>query len=175
MDVLSALVEYFKKNDIEYAIIGAYALFSYGIVRATKDIDLITRLSNQKKVIANFESLGFETTYRSKAFSNHCHPIGNIRVDMMYIEGHTADVIFSSASGRQVINKNKYSVISVEYLIALKLFALSNNPERKLKDLNDIKEMLLKCTYNKKLVEGFFKKYNQLDFYHAVTGEEHGD
>jgi predicted nucleotidyltransferase len=170
--IFEALAEFFKREKIEYGIIGAFALYSYGYVRATRDIDFLTRIEFKNKVIGYLESLGFETTFSSEAFSNHVHPVGAVRVDIMYVEAETAETIFNAVENRLVSKDLKLPVVSPEHLIAMKLFAIQNNPERKFKDLADIKEILEHTTCKMELVREYFKKYGQESYYDEIAGKK---
>ncbi len=67
------------------------ALKAYGYMRATQDVDFIVKQEDQAKIIANLESLGFETLYSSKGYSNHIHPLSGLgRIDFVYVKGDTA-------------------------------------------------------------------------------------
>ena len=169
--IFEILSGFFQREKMEYGIIGAFALFSYGYTRATRDIDFITRVENRSKVTAYLESLGFETIFSSDAFSNHLHPIDSIRVDIMYVEGATADTVLGSTEKRMVFHDLELPVVSPEHLIAMKLFAIQNNPERKFKDLADIKEILHHATYDKRIVKEYFRKYGQESYYNELSGE----
>jgi hypothetical protein len=70
-DIFKALSEMFEREKADYAVIGAFALYAYGYVRATRDIDFVTRIEFQKKAVSYLESLGFNTVHCSNAFSNH--------------------------------------------------------------------------------------------------------
>ena len=170
-NIFKAIADFFKRSHMDYGIIGAFALYSYGYIRATQDIDFITRGENREKIINYLESLGFETTFSSNAFSNHIHPVSSVRVDIMYIKGKTADNIFNSTENRLIFKELKLPVVSAEHLIAMKLFAIQNNPERKYKDFADIKEILKHTTYNKKTVQEYFIKFEQESYYNEICGE----
>lgn len=168
-DVFAVLSAFFERNKMDYGIIGAFALFSYGYVRATKDIDLITRVKNKGKVISFLESLGFETIFSSNSFSNHVHPVGSARVDIMYVKGATADEIFNKTEHRLVFKDLKLPTVSPEHIVAMKLFAIQNNPERKLRDLADIKEIVRLTNCNKETIKEYFRKYNLESYYNDIT------
>lgn len=102
-ELFQAVSEYFQRKKMDYGIIGAFALYSYGYMRATQDIDFITRSEYKSKIIGFLESLGFEMTFSSDAFSNHLHHIGSVRIDIMYIDGATANEIFKSTTNRYEI------------------------------------------------------------------------
>lgn len=161
--------DFFKREHIEYAVIGAFALYGYGYVRATKDIDFLIRLKDKRKVITFLESIGFETLHASDSFSNHLHPIGASRVDMMFVDGSTADSIFSSTVEKLVLNDIPVPVVSAEHLIAMKLFAAQNNPDRLFKELGDIKEILNRSPVTGAEIKKYFIKYDMEKYYDDVT------
>ncbi|HUI92938.1 MAG TPA: nucleotidyl transferase AbiEii/AbiGii toxin family protein [Chitinivibrionales bacterium] len=169
--VFEAIARFFEKEKIDYGIIGAYALFSYGYVRATRDMDFITRKENTGKITRFLESLGFNTAFSSEAFSNFLHPVNAVRVDVMYVEGDTADVIFKATERRLVFKDLELPVVSPEHLIAMKLFSAQSNPDRKFKDLSDVKEILRHTQCNKDVVRDYFIKYGQQAYYREITGE----
>ncbi|MBD3271116.1 MAG: hypothetical protein GF384_01095 [Elusimicrobia bacterium] len=167
-EVFKAITGFFNKNRIKFATIGAFALYSYDYVRATQDIDFLTRDKNKKQIINFLESLGFETVLSSDAFSNHVHRIGKARVDIMYVDNQTAAEIFRSTRKRMIFNTLNIPVVSPEHLVALKLFAIKNNPDRKLRDLADIKELLQRVNYDRKKVQQYFKKYKMYNYYNEI-------
>jgi len=170
-EVFDTVSDFFEREKMDYAVIGGFALFGFGYVRATQDIDFITRIEYQKKILAFFENLGFETAHCSSAFSNHIHPIGALRVDIMYVGGATADEIFSAIQKRIIFNHREYPVVSPKHLIAMKLFAASNEPDRKFKDLADIKEILNKVEIDKNEIKKLFEKYGLEEYYESITEE----
>jgi len=88
-------------------------------------------MAYQKSIVKFLMSLGFETLQRTDAFSNHVHPVGNARIDIMYVENETAEKIFSSTQRSLLFEKLELPVVSPEHLIALKLFATHSDSSRK--------------------------------------------
>jgi hypothetical protein len=170
-DIFRALAEMFEREKADYAVIGAFALYAYGYVRATRDIDFVTRIEFQKKAISFVESLGFETIHSSEAFSNHQHPVGSIRVDFMYLERATADVIFKGIQKRVLFEDVKIPVVSPEHLIAMKLFAAKHNGQRRLKDLADIKELIAAVDVDEAAIRKYFKQYGFEAYYKDIEGK----
>ncbi|MBN1761171.1 MAG: nucleotidyl transferase AbiEii/AbiGii toxin family protein [Chitinispirillaceae bacterium] len=171
-DVFKAISEMFEHEKADYAVIGAFALYAYGYVRATKDIDFVTRIEFQKKAVRYLESLGFKTTYCSEAFSNHVHPIGTMHIDVMYLEKDTADTIFRKTERRVLFEDVKIPVVSAEHLVAMKLFAAKHNERRRLKDLADIKEIIATVDIDKKIVQDYFKHFGLESYYNKIEGNE---
>ena len=163
------IIDYFNKEQLDFAIVGAFALYAYGYTRATRDIDIITRLEYQEKIITYFESQDFKTLQKSEGFSNHLYPAGSIRIDFIYIDDNTAEEIFKAVKKMNIFDNIKLPVISPEHLIALKLFAITNDPERKFKDLADIKELVKITNVNRDKVKHYFKKYQLEKYYNEIV------
>jgi hypothetical protein len=168
-EAFQSVSEFFIRERLDYAVIGAFALYGHGYVRATQDIDFITRLQYQNKIIRFLVSLGFETLNRSDSFSNHLHPIGATRVDMMYVDGPTADEFFKSTMKMVLFNDITVPIVSAEHLIALKLFAAQNNPDRLFKELSDIKELIVRTKVNSITVKKYFVKFGQEKYYDEIV------
>ena len=168
---LKLITEFFEKEKIDYALIGAFALYTYGYTRATRDIDFITKIEYQKNIVKYLESIGFETLNQTKGYSNHLHPIGSMRFDFVYISGDTADIIFQSIKKKKLFEDHVLPVVSPEHLIALKLFAIKNEPGRKLKELADIKEIYELTKIKKGIIYKYLKKYDLEEYYNEIIGE----
>jgi hypothetical protein len=141
--VLENLIGFFAKEKIDFALIGAFALQAYGYVRATGDIDFILRGEDQESAVRFLESLGYETLYRSKGFSNHVHPLTVLgRIDFIYVEGETAEKIFSGTKPLMIFEGIAAPVVRPAHLIALKVFAMKNDPGRSFREMADIQQLM---------------------------------
>jgi hypothetical protein len=163
------LTEFFKREHFDFAVIGAFALYAYGYTRATRDVDFITRFENQRKIVDFLESLGFETLNCSGGYSNHLHTSDGLRIDLVYVDGQTADLIFKAVQKKFFFGDFDLPVVSPEHLVALKLFAIRNDPDRKYKELADIKEIVRLTIIDKDQVQKFFKKYGLEAYYHEIV------
>lgn len=167
-DVFKSVSDFFESRHLDYAVIGAFALYGYGYVRATRDIDFVTRIGNQSAIKQFLDTLGFETTHCSSAFSNHIHPVGSLAVDIMYVDGTTADDIFAATNRKLIFKDVVVPIVSAEHLIAMKLFAAGSSPQRKLKDLADVRELIKNAAVDMAFVKKCFIK-NGLEAYYDDT------
>lgn len=166
-NIFEIMTDFFHRKKILYGVIGAYALYAYGYIRATEDLDFVVHLKDQKRIQTYLESLGFETLSLNHAFSNHKHVIGSVKVDIMYVENATAEAIFKATKPALLFKGLKLPVVSMEHLVAMKLFAFHNNPERK-KDLIDIEEMLKRNPFNKNSILKHFSKYGMEQYFEEI-------
>jgi len=164
---------FFAKNKLDFALIGAFALHAYGYVRATGDIDFVVRSDHQEKIVGYLQSLGYETLHRSKGFSNHLHPLANLgRIDLIYVEGETAETIFSGTKSIPVFEGLSAPVVKPEHLVALKIFAMKNDPERSFREMADIRHLMDHVEIDIEVVRGYFERYGQLEKFYELTGRK---
>jgi len=171
--IFQLLIDFFERERIDYALIGAFALKAYGYTRATQDVDFIARQNDRKKIIVNLESLGFETLYSSTGYSNHLHPLSGLgRIDFVYVKGDTAESIFKETVRILLFDNLTVPVVRPEHIVALKVFAMKNDPDRALREMADIKELLNLPEINLQEVQKYFKKYGQMERYYDIVGEK---
>lgn len=170
--ILKDLFDFLHNEKIAFAVIGAFALKAYGHVRATRDIDFVAPAEAQQKIINYLEALGFETLHRSRGFSNHVRALPHWeRIDFVYVQGETADQLFSQARPLLELEGRLLPVVKAEHLIALKLFAMKNDPQRGLQDMADIQQLLRMTPVDRDEVRGYFEKYGQIEKYEQLTGK----
>ena len=170
-DILQLLTNHFEQEKIDYALIGAFALKAYGYVRATQDVDFLVRNKHQDEIITYLESLGYETIYSSAGYSNHVNPVSKLgRIDFVYVKGQTAKDIFRGTRRLLILGDLSLPVISPEHLVALKVFAMKNDPNRALRDIADVEYLLRLPEIEMEEAKKYFEKYGQMDRYYDIIG-----
>lgn len=174
--ILKNLVEFFEKQKVDYALIGAFALKAYGYLRATQDVDFLVHAKDQEKIVQYLEALGYETLYRSAGFSNHVHALPALaRIDFVYVEGETAATIFSETRPLLVLEGLTIPVVKAEHLIALKVFAMKNDPQRTFREMADLHHLLRLPGIDREEVSSIFERFGQLERYQELLqGRENG-
>lgn len=171
--VLETLIKFLAKEDIDFALIGAFGLKAYGYVRATQDVDFLARKKDQEKITRFLETLGYETLYRSKGFSNHLHPVAGLgRIDFVYVEGETADAMFSGARPLLILDDLSIPVVRPEHLVAMKLFAMKNDPRRSFREMADIQELMSLPEIDMDEVRSHFQKYGQMEKFDELAAKK---
>jgi hypothetical protein len=166
--VLDRLVTWFKVERIPFAVTGGLALHAYGYTRFTADVDLLVPRAFQDLVIERMEADGYETLYRSDGYSNHLHHEMDLgRVDFIWVDDSTAEKIFTS-SKQVTIQDVEIPVPRPEYLVAMKLQAIRNDPSRRLRDLADIQELMRLPGVDLDEVRDYFRRYDLLPDYDEV-------
>jgi len=158
--VLVLVSDFFDEIEERFAVIGALGLAAQGHSRATFDVDIVTTGEVQAKLIEYLESMGYRTEHRSSGYSNHAHSDRELgRLDVVYLRGETSRAILEGATVQQGPDGVAIPVPRPEHLAALKIFAIKNNPQRELQDLEDVRQILRFPGVDKNEIEGYFKRY----------------
>jgi Nucleotidyl transferase AbiEii toxin, Type IV TA system len=163
--VLDRLATFLESQQIPFAVIGGLAMNAYGSSRLTADVDLIVPYVAQTVIVNELRRLGYETLYLSEGYSNHVHEDSQMgRVDFVYINEHTADLILSTTRLLEVMGRS-LPIPRPEYVIALKLQAIHNDPDRTHRDLADVKELMTLPDLDHEEVKDYFRRFDLLRYY----------
>lgn len=168
--VLRTLSHAFEDRGIAFAVIGGFALHAYGLSRTTFDLDFLIDGEAQEQVVALLEEIGYRTLYRSSGYSNHLHSdVDWGRVDAVYVRGDTSRDLFAGCRQYEILPGLPVPVPRPEHLAALKIHAMSNDPERTRQEMADLDFLLnLPETDREEVREqfekrGLLEKYRELD------------
>lgn len=152
-----------------YAVAGGVALAAYGHPRLTIDLDLVVRGDVQDSLIRFMESLGYETLHRSSGFSNHRHADGaRGRVDFIYVKDETATRLFAGLRSLPGPGGRVIPLPRPEHLIAMKVQAMKNAPERTWQELVDIGYLLTLPETDRGEVRHYFEKAGLQERWHEL-------
>jgi hypothetical protein len=169
---LRAVQEFLDARGFRSAVIGGVALAAYGHPRMTIDLDVVTESPAQAPIVAFMESRGFATLHRSSGYSNHRHPErSHGRVDFMYVQGRTSELLFGAL--RQLPGPAGVSIAvpRPEHLIAMKVQAMKDAPDRTWQDLVDIGYLLRLPGVDREEARGYFSRAGLEDKWRELTNE----
>ena len=170
--VLKILLDFFNRNNIRFAGIGAFGLSAYGLSRMTQDIDFVVEKRAQPMLLSYLESLGYESLYASTGYSNHLHADRDLgRLDFVYVEGKTAEIIFSNVRDKSFADDLVLPVPKIEHIAAMKIFAMKNDPSREYREMADLQFILSLPFVDKEEMKEYFKYYGLLDKYEELTNK----
>jgi hypothetical protein len=157
--VLGEVSDFLEREHLPFALVGGLALQAYGLSRATFDVDLVVAVDAQTRVIEFIESLGFETVHRSEGFSNHVHREPSFgRIDFIYVDATTSQQLLTPPLGRWSLGGRGLPVPRPEFLIAMKVHAMRNDPRRTFKELADIQHLMRLPGIDENEVRGYFER-----------------
>ena len=161
---------FLAERGFRVAVIGGVALAAYGHPRLTLDLDLVTESAAQGPLVSMMEGNGFLTLHRSTGYSNHRHPDPHRgRVDVMYVRDDTAERVFGSARERPGPAGRPILVPKPEHLIAMKVRAMKDAPERVWQDLADIGYLLRLDGVDLDEARGYFVRAGLEEKWHELT------
>lgn len=176
VSVLDTVTRFLDDRGLRYALVGAFALSTYGLSRATQDLDLAVDAGARRDLVSLFESLGYETLYCSEGYSNHVHPLSGLgRVDCIYVGEPTATSLFESATTAPIFGRT-VRVPKPEHLAAMKVLAMRNDPRRTFQEMADLQFILslpgVDIAEVRKHFEryGLLEKFDELRKAHDTTG-----
>lgn len=154
--VIETLADFFEREELPYAVIGAFGLHAYGLTRATTGVDFVTEASAQPRLVRFLEKLGYETLYVSPGYSNHLHPDAELgRVDLVYVSGETSRRLFSDTRSLSIAGR-VLPVPRPENLAAMKVHAMRNDPERRHQELADIRFLMGLPNVDREEIRAYF-------------------
>ncbi|MCA1825316.1 MAG: hypothetical protein ABR567_06835 [Myxococcales bacterium] len=155
--VLGAIATFLERR--RFALAGAFAMQAHGLQRATADLDFVVEDAARVDLLRFMKSLGYEELHASEGYSNHLHADPALgRVDFIYLDAHTADVLFADAQ-RKRVGSLDLLVPSPEHLAAMKVHAIKNSPVRLYKELADIQFLLELPGVDEEKIRGYFEKH----------------
>jgi hypothetical protein len=170
--VLAELSRFLQAQRVRFGVAGAVALQAHGISRATTDLDLVVEESAKPALLQFIDSLGYERLLVSEGFSNHLHPDPEWgRVDLIYLDSHTAGILFASAVKTRFGNLEILAP-SPEHLAAMKAQAIKNNPARLLKDLADVQSLLRVPGIDRAKVRRYFERHGLAAKFDELVGRD---
>jgi len=160
--VFKFLLETFKHEKIDFALIGGFALQAVGITRTTGDIDMLVLSENKEKIKDIMIKHGYKLIHESSNVLNFYSEKFELgRIDFLLAHRKYAVSMLRRAEERDVFKGAfKIKVIKIEDQIGLKVQASSNDSTRALKDMADIEQLIMN-NYSK-LDTGFLREYFRL-------------
>jgi len=142
--IFELIITSFKKENIDFAVIGGFAVSAAGYTRATKDIDLMVIKTDIPKVRKIMLSYGYELVQENDEFSMFVGKLKKMgEVDIVHAHRKYAIGMLNNARYKDILNgKFKIKVIRPEDLIGLKVQSIFNNKDRYLHDMADIEAVL---------------------------------
>jgi len=135
---LETLTKVLIEGKFPILLIGGYALQAHGVVRQTLDVDCLIAESSSKNLENILSKLGYRVKARTSNFIRFTHSSAFLEdVDVLLVDESTFDEMIKMSSNF-VSGVVQWRVPCLSHLIALKLHAVKNNPDRELRDLADI-------------------------------------
>jgi hypothetical protein len=159
-NVLRTVTGFLEERGTRYAVIGGVAIAMYGLPRTTLDLDLVVDATVQEDLLRWLESIGYQTRHRSSGYSNHSHRETSWgTLDFVYVQGDTAEKLFAGARRAQGPGGLEVPIPRPEHLVALKVAAMKNDPDRVFREQEDIRFLLHLPGVDRGEVKSYFDRH----------------
>ena len=141
--VFDNVISSFEKEDLQYGLIGGFALGVMGILRATMDIDILLLVDDLDKADKILSGCMYSCVHRSpyvSQYTSELKPLGSI--DILHASKTISKEMLSRVERFKVFNKYMVPVLSPEDIIGLKVQAIANDTQREATDIYDIRLLL---------------------------------
>ena len=151
-------------------LIGGNAVLAYGGPRVTFDCDCAVVAEDERMVADVLAPLGYLFKERFDSFARYAH-LGGLRpvVDVMILNVSTFQKLHT-ASREVTLNGVVLRAPKPLHLVALKLFALKNNPSRIAKDWEDIQFLLRTTEWQRAELAELAQRYASDETRRMLTG-----
>jgi hypothetical protein len=156
--VAKYVLEKFRAGRVRFAVIGGFALHAAGFPRATRDIDFLVHVEDVPAVKAILTGFGYDTIHESKDVINFWGKLKELGgIDFIIAHRPYALAMLDRAKTYEMLPGYNAKVAVPEDIIALKLQAMENDPDRCLQDMADV-QWLVK-NHKASLDIGLLKEY----------------
>lgn len=137
--LLSILCSHLSEKKVPHAIIGAMALSLYGMPRFTADIDLLSDGMHRKVVLELMKELDYECFQDAGNFAQFDSELGVYgKVDFMFVNTDDGRSILERSVDLKDDVLGEVPVVQPTDYAVLKLMAIANNNERRVRDMADL-------------------------------------
>ncbi len=137
--IFEPLVRAARLRNLNFLVIGGYAVAAHGYPRTTYDIDIVVCHDEIEAWRETVIQLGYREIHHDKTFVQFNHPTDALlNLDIMHVSRDTFDKMQSEKRDLASANE-KIGVVSLKHLVALKCHAVRHgSPSRNIKDLTDL-------------------------------------
>ena len=138
--LISGLVQ---KEGISCLLIGGFAVNYYKVTRQTADVDFLITREDFKKISNFLKSAGYKEVLTQETFVQlQSGRLPLMDIDFMFVDQETFMKILNEGQPIKIAGQ-KFTVPSLDHLIALKLHSIKYNPKIRLtRDLPDIVNLI---------------------------------
>lgn len=154
----------FSAQKVRYAIIGGFALHAAGFLRATRDIDFLVHSEDVPVAKGILNGFGYDIAHESQDVVNFWGKLKELGgIDFIIAHRRYALAMLDRAQNHEILSGHHVKVVIPEDIIALKLQAVVNDPNRLFQDMADIQWLInnRKGSLNIDLLKEYFSLFGQ--------------
>ncbi len=164
--VAKYVLDKFSAKAVRCAVIGGFALHAAGFPRATQDIDFIVHVDDVPTVKTILAGFGYDIVHESQDVINFWGKLKELGgIDFIIAHRRYALAMLDRAKIYEMLPGYQVKVVVPEDIIALKLQAIANDPNRTLQDMADVQWLIKnhKGTLNIGLLKEYFEIFGKTE------------
>ena len=141
--VFEKVISSFEKENLQYGLIGGFALGVMGILRSTMDIDILLLVDDLDKADGILTGCMYTCVHRSPHLSQYASELKALgSIDILHASKTISKEMLSRVERFRVFNTYMIPVLSPEDIIGLKVQAITNDAQREAADIYDMRLLL---------------------------------
>jgi hypothetical protein len=175
--VFQQVIKSFEVENLEYGLIGGFALGVMGILRSTIDMDLLLLVDDLDKADRILTNCMYKRDYTSENVSQYSSDIKELgHIDIIHAFRQLSKEMLARKTKFTVFDKYTVSVLLPEDIIGLKIQAIANDPSREPFDFQDMRLLLEYKTRKKQPIDwdlllDYFSLFNRQDLLNKLREE----
>ncbi len=167
------IINELNNNEIDYGLIGGFAMGLFGSDRATTDLDFLVNVKDIDKIKKIFSDNGYELLFFSENVLQFVSPIKDFgEVDILVAKREVSlDMLKNTVMENILDNSVDIKILTPEDIIGLKLQAIKNDKDREAIDRNDIKFLLKKYSLNNSRIKKYARLLNMVEYLENIESE----
>ncbi len=152
--VFEQVIKSFEDENLQYGLIGGFALGVMGILRSTIDIDFLLLIDDLEKADQILTKSMYTCVYKTENLSQYSSIIKELgHIDIIHAFRQISKEMLSRTKKFPVFNKYSIPVLSPEDIIGLKVQAIANDASREALDFQDMRLLLEYKTEQKQQID----------------------
>ena len=170
---LLLIINELNNNQVDYGLIGGFAMGLFGSDRATTDLDFLINFKDIDKIKHIFLDNGYELLFYSENVLQFVSPIKDFgEIDILIAKREISlDMLKNTIKKNILDNSVDIKILMPEDIIGLKLQAIKNDKDRETIDRNDIKFLIKKNSLNNERIKKYANILNMNEYLEKIIGK----
>ena len=170
---LMLIINELNTSQIDYGLIGGFAMGLFGIDRATTDLDFLINVKDIDKIKHILLTNGYELLFYSENVLQFVSPIKDFgEIDILIAKREVSLDMLKNTIKKSILDDSiDIKILTPEDIIGLKLQAIKNDKDRESVDRNDIKYLMKNFRLNNSRIKKYADLLNMKEYLENIELE----
>jgi len=167
------IINELNTSQIDYGLIGGFAMGLFGIDRATTDLDFLINVKDIDKIKHILLTNGYELLFYSENVLQFVSPIKDFgEIDILIAKREVSLDMLKNTIKKSILDDSiDIKILTPEDIIGLKLQAIKNDKDRESVDRNDIKYLMKNFRLNNSRIKKYADLLNMKEYLENIELE----